>query len=435
MSLKTNWKNERLKGLYEQHNQNLQVNNSVQEFLKEQEKNLIGMLSPQSSSQQQPQQPISQRLKIKVMEKAKAINSDLIEQSKSQAELSKPPLTKIKENPKVVDFRYIVNPKRNSTKPGEHLSTGKPSESEEFNIFSRTRIPRHYDQKQEDLVKKDNNEVVRLEFRESHKRPSSQRADLRSRDESKRSNSQIRDVSSLSTASILLIKKRYMKKKTRAVDPAMDIKEFRDINQRAPSLNLDVRLNSQDNQSHTMTINAIQSLTSLNERNFRQYIKGTSIQSPSNQQEKCYIGSLDKLDKPEKESMSNVEASTRQTLTKTINEIGSLNKITDEMAISKSVSILSPIHARPKTRSSAKMLRSTLQRRESWKIVNNTNTESYIVQNSGDQLMHNQKSFRITGEKAKAKGVINVSNIVGNRSQKNVGFTAAAFFAGNQSQL
>ena len=420
MSLKTNWKKERLKDLYEQHSQTLQVNNTTQDFLKEQEKNLIGLLSPQSSSQQQS----SQRLKLKVMEKAKAITSELSEQN----ELPKPPSGKIKENPKVVDFRYIVNPKRNSLKPNDHISSGKPLEAEEFNIFARTRIPRHYDQKQEDLVKKDNSEIVRLDFRDSTKRASSQRADLRSRDESKRSNSQLRDVSSLSTASIRLIKKKYMKKKTRVVDSGMEIKEYRDINQRAPSLNLDTRLQSQENQSQTITINAIQSLTSLTDKHFKQYIKGSSIQSPSNQ-ERCYISSLGQLDKPEKDSMTNVDASTRQTLTKTIHEIGSLNRITDEMTVSKSVTLLSPIHARPKTRSSAKLLRSTLQRRESWKMVNNT--ESYI-QNSGDQIIHSQKSFRILGERAKTRGLPGTHV---NRPLKNVGLTAAAFFAGNQSQL
>ncbi len=408
LTLKTTWKNERLKDITEKHQQAVEIDKQkahVQENLNNIDKNLLGLLSPDS------QQASSNRLKLKVMEKAKAIaaTSLALDDVKSPLKIEKSPTTlplktlkpKIYEVSKstgrlIPDYRFIVQPKRNKL---DHLNSARPEglDSSETSIFNRTRLPIQYNSKCEDLVGK-NTEIVRLNFKENpNKRPGSQRID--SRRGLNRPGSQARDGGITSSASLNILRKRVMNSGV-----AASVNDLRDFNEgrhnRAPSIELDTRVlvTEQDQHSVAATINAIPSLT---DKHFGKFILANIKQNPQNTEKAFVATSLDQLDKPEKAgSVNTLEGSTKNTLTKTTTEIGSLNKIMDEMVISKqisSTSALSPIHSRPKTRTSTQNLRATLtgQRRGSWKVVGDSMNIHVSKDNSKNSW---QKSFRIQGE-------------------------------------
>lgn len=402
LTLKTTWKNERLKDITEKHQQAIEIDKQkVQESIRDIDRNLLGLLSPDS------QQASSNRLKLKVMEKAKAISatSPALDEVKSPLKIEKSPTTIIKTlKPKIYevskstgrlipDYRFIVQPKRNKL---DHLNSARPEgmDQSETSIFNRTRLPIQYNSKCEDLIKKDT-EIVRLNFKENlNKRPGSQRID--SRRGLNRPNSQARDGGITSSASLNILRKRVMNSGvTGSLNDLRDFNEGR--HNRAPSIDLDTRVlvTEQDQHSVAATINAIPSLT---DKHFRKFILANIKQNPQNTEKVPVVGSLDQLDKPEKAgSMNTVEGSTKNTLTKTTTEIGSLNRIMDEMVVSKHVSsnsALSPIHSRPKTRTSTQNLRATLQRRGSWKVVG----DSMNIHVSKDNSNSWQKSFRIQGE-------------------------------------
>ena len=402
LTLKTTWKNERLKDITEKHQQAIEIDKQkVQENIRDIDRNLLGLLSPDS------QQASSNRLKLKVMEKAKAISatSPALDEVKSPLKIEKSPTTIIKTlKPKIYevskstgrlipDYRFIVQPKRNKL---DHLNSARPEgmDQSETSIFNRTRLPIQYNSKCEDLIKKDT-EIVRLNFKENlNKRPGSQRID--SRRGLNRPNSQARDGGITSSASLNILRKRVMNSGvTGSLNDLRDFNEGR--HNRAPSIDLDTRVlvTEQDQHSVAATINAIPSLT---DKHFGKFILANIKQNPQNTEKVPVVGSLDQLDKPEKAgSMNTVEGSTKNTLTKTTTEIGSLNRIMDEMVVSKHVSsnsALSPIHSRPKTRTSTQNLRATLQRRGSWKVVG----DSMNIHVSKDNSNSWQKSFRIQGE-------------------------------------
>jgi len=192
-----------------------------------------------------------------------------------------------------------------------------------------------------------------------------------------------------------------MNKPTGVAASITDLRDFNEGRMRAPSIELDTRVLVTEHNDQSNLAVSINAIPSLNEKHFGKFILANIRQSPKNM-EKMLATSLDKLDKPEKGSLTNLEGSTKNTLAKTQTEVGSLTKIMDEMIVTKNVSsssALSPIHSRPKTRSSAQALRSTLQRRGSgsWKIVGDS-TNIHVSKEYRENSNSWQKSFRIQGE-------------------------------------
>lgn len=380
-NMKADWKRERLEGLYQHHHKILKERKEARE--EEQEKNLIslGLISPDS-------QASSHRLKAKLMEKARmstTISHTELEnnlksdrQSTLQDEVNEGGKENISSlaNKTTVAFPRRVHLRQTSHGDGRAIL----KDNSELNLFSRAAVPVKYNPRFEDLLKQDI-EVFRLEPKENRAttRPGTSRLD--------RPGSQSRDSGILSSASIKMLKERFVRKRTSVnTVTGIEIKEIRETqksHQRVPSIDLDLKPSlelSQNTSSHNNL-----GVQSLNERMLKQYIIGKSLVT-ANHRDSLLMTSIDKG------SLSSLDTTARQNL-KGHNEYGSMSKI-EEGNVRKSSVNNESMHAKSKARASFKILKSTLGRRESCRGTSETS-----IMNSKDQI-EGQKSFKINGEKA-----------------------------------
>ena len=391
MTLKTTWKKERLEGLLKQHAQALQESNNTRNQPVREE--ITTPVEPQQSSE---------RLRVKLVERARGTQLKANDQNilgvrseKVSLEQSKDirdkVLEPVKSNPKIIDFGS-VKPSRRLVSKGDELNSTEQtfaSTSGDTNLFSRTRIPRQYDQRLEGIIKK-SNEVVRLDFRDTRpgRKMSLRKTEMSKDSDFGRSESQSRDNGSLGSTSIQLIKNRILQKRQTVTSNTL-IRDFSDIKARKSSFDVETRLNSHG-PSQTNSTNTIPTIKSLNDKAFKSFmnVKPTKISPQSNG---ALVTSLDRIDKA---TLTMLETTSRNILSRAgMTFTGSFNRLDEEPMMTKA-DLISPIHIKPKTRTSLRILKANTAKRESWKIA------SELAQSRDDSNL-GHASFRVLGEKPK----------------------------------
>ncbi len=378
MNLKVDWKKERIEELCQRKIGLEKDKKEVSEARLEQERTLIslGLLSPDK--------PSSKFLKIKIIDKMR---------------LTLPNRDKVLKYGQSFEELPIVLREKTLESTTKELSKELVSENEDDGLFSRTRIPRQYDPKCENMIKQ-SIDKARFSFRDDEpiKRPSSKVPESHTDIENRKSRSSSRGRGILSIPSLKSIKRKFLKSRMTVEAGAMsitDIEEDKDI-KRAPSIEFDIK-------DPTPRLNKTSETHSLNEKYFKQSLIGPFITTPIPSSTKLF-GSSERIEhiKSDKGSLSTIEPSSRQTVSKGIIDIGSLNTIGEELYVKKVVKQqmpkASPIHSNIQSRNSLKTLRLTLRRQESKKTLNES------TQQSIESIMLPHKPFRVSGERTGTVG-------------------------------